>query len=191
LGRKRLRLEWVEVAVLWTLHWWATAISENQEWTPGIYTAPVKNEAGTYFRPEGVVWAPPRHLDPANPAAGKIDLEYHVWINLQAHTRAAIKAELMEAIAEEVDRQLNDVQRVCEAAGLAKTETKRNDARQHFRWLVRYHVLAESYGDIRKTPGEGRKAISLPSVKEAVEKTAALIGLTLRNPDPPGRPMGS
>ena len=181
----------VAAAVLWTLYWWAAAIMDKQEWSPRIHAAPVRNEAGTYFRPEGVVWTPPTHLDPGNPAAGKIDLEYHVWFNLQAHTRAAIKAELMEAIDKEVDRQLNDVERACDAAGLAKTDTKRNDSRQHFRWLVRYHVRGESYAEIRKTPGEGREAISLPSVKEPVKKTAALIGLPLRDPDPPGHPMGS
>ncbi len=54
---------------------------------------------------------------------------------------------------------------------------------EHFEWLARYQVGRESFHAIARTAGREAE-----SVREAVHKLAALLTLTLRRPNPGGRP---
>src|SRR5215510_7276756 len=58
--------------------------------------------------------------------------------------------------------------------------------RKHVEWLVRYHVLGQSYSQIGSL-GKGGMNIR-KTVEDAVKNLACLIGLTLRAPGKPGRP---
>lgn len=53
----------------------------------------------------------------------------------------------------------------------------------HLDWLVRYNVLKESYPDIARKSGRARSTVS-----EGIKGIAAFASITLREPDPPGRP---
>lgn len=53
---------------------------------------------------------------------------------------------------------------------------------EHFVWLVQYQVLTWTYADVAQKAFKSRQTVS-----DAIQATAALIGLPLREPDPPGR----
>lgn len=78
--------------------------------------------------------------------------------------------------------QLDAIEAEAQAAGDEPTPIKRTGA-EHFRWLVRYQVRGERFAHIARDVCRGT-----PTVKEAVQETAALLDLPLRAPDPPGRP---
>lgn len=86
------------------------------------------------------------------------------------------------------ERQLTDARSRFEAASQVGKQQYRLSASftrttEHFRWLVRYQNMNQSYRDISRLEFRGRK-----TVKDGVQEAAKLLELGLRAPDPPGRP---
>ena len=79
-----------------------------------------------------------------------------------------------------VDWRLDQIEEAARAAGAVPPPVKRTGD-DHFRWLARYHVKGESFAAIARDVNRTRQTIA-----GAIHDTAALIGLSLHEPDPPG-----
>jgi len=100
----------------------------------------------------------------------------------QTDRRAEVERKLLDAALREIRFQLDAAAAAARNTGLIPTPRKVT-GREHFRWLVRYHVMNETYAEIATDAGKSRQ-----SVTEATKATAALIGLPLRPASDPGRP---
>ena len=81
-----------------------------------------------------------------------------------------------------IRRDLQEVEAEAERRGMVRARVKRTGL-DHFEWLVRYQLRGESYAEIARSVCKERQTVA-----EAIQKTAALIGLPLRLPDPTGPP---
>ena len=138
------------------------------------------------FRPDGphrfgnVLLTSPLVGDRDLGVADLLSLPPQRW-DPQREDRAAatrrILAELDRAVRAELGRIETEARRV----GLPPP-AKRTGL-EHLAWLARYQFRHESFPTIARDAHVGRQAVAV-GVKEA----AALIGLPLREPNPPGRP---
>ena len=167
--------------MLYTLYQWANAILAGQSWPRAIFVTPVKDDMGFWHSPRSV------SISDRDEAWSEFRLSLRRFYNLRLSTAAGIKRDLMEWAEQEIDRQLDEAKKACQDAGLKPTPKKKNDPSLHFRWLARFQVLGEGYSDIGKSE---EPCVDRRSVDQAIKKTAALIGLTLRSSDPRGRPVG-
>lgn len=78
----------------------------------------------------------------------------------------------------------NDVETLAVVQG-SRVQRKRSKS-DHFRWLALYQVQDKSFGSVAKEFHASREA-----VMQAIKSVAALIGLQLRKPKPPGRSKGT
>lgn len=102
--------------------------------------------------------------------------------NQRTEPRAAARGRILADLERRLDEQLDGIEAAALAAGDHPTPMKRTGD-EHFRWLARYQVEGESYSAIARDTGNRRQTVA-----GAIHETAALIGLPLRDPDPPGRP---
>jgi len=102
------------------------------------------------------------------------------WWDPQGETRAAATARIMGELRRAVRGELRRIE--AEAGVRAMPPPAKRTGIEHLVWLARYQLRAESFAAIARDVGKERQ-----SVTEAVKETAALIGLPLRTPNPPGR----
>jgi hypothetical protein len=95
----------------------------------------------------------------------------------RAHALDRILNELRRAVRNELDRIIQNALAENNSSPISKST-----GLEHFRWLARYQVKGERISQIARETRERK------SVRDAINKLAELIGLTLRDPDPPGRP---
>jgi hypothetical protein len=97
--------------------------------------------------------------------------------------RAVAKQRLMSVFETELDHLLDRIEEPWRSDRYEPTVVKRHP--EHFDWVVHYQVLGKSYGTIQRTlaPATSRQGIS-----KAIRDTAALVGLTLRQPNRAGAP---
>jgi hypothetical protein len=102
--------------------------------------------------------------------------------NPRFETRANAQAAIMQQCAREVRRQLDAAEAELKSAGALPTPLKSAGV-EHFQWLARYQVNSEPYAAISRSAFRSRQA-----VMAAIQDTARLILLPLREPDRRGRP---
>lgn len=99
--------------------------------------------------------------------------------------RAKARARLLAAAERHIDAHLDE--REAHAPGFVPIiPGGMTCLTEHFDWLVWHQVLGMSRQEVANMAGVHRQAIG-----PTLQKIADLIGLTLRKPDPPGRPRGS
>jgi len=99
-------------------------------------------------------------------------------------------AESTKHVAIEIERFLTDLNLYIKNAKKrfkkhGQPTVLKEDGDLHFRWLVEFQVCGRDYSTIARQYGKNRV-----SVTEAVKRTAALIGLGLREAPKKGRPPG-
>ncbi len=100
----------------------------------------------------------------------------------QWESRAAYKENRLR----EIDEHMDEKEAWAESQGMKPGIKKRGSFDKHFEWLARYQVVPESYGEVGQVVHADRS-----TVRDAVRKTADLIGLTLRAGSPSGRKPSS
>lgn len=102
----------------------------------------------------------------------------------QYEFRTDVSRWLKKQFEQELTAYLNAVEKQMETAGLVKTPTKRprrrGDAMQHFDWLVRFQVQCWTQARIA-----AEENVAISTVADALQSTAALIGLTRRSTPTP------
>jgi hypothetical protein len=96
--------------------------------------------------------------------------------------RADVERRLTAAAVEAIRQQLDAAEVTTRSAGYLPTPTK-TTGREHFLWLVRYHVMNETYSEIARSV-----YLSRQNVMSAIQGTSQLIELPLREADPRGQP---
>lgn len=132
------------------------------------------------------------HYGGPMPAAPALTLD--PWLPT-TETYAAYRTRALSECARQLDEYLFCVDEHYDEAGFKLTPEYRA-LEHHAEWLVRYQVLEEEWPDIAATAtrelADGRRApVTDQAVRDAVKKTADLLGLTLREGRGPGRPAGS
>lgn len=99
----------------------------------------------------------------------------------QEEERAAAARRILAELGRAVRAELRRIE--TEALRSAESPPTKRTGLEHLSWLARYQFRHESFPAIARDANVGRQAVAA-GVKEA----AALIGLPLREPNPPGRP---
>ena len=109
-----------------------------------------------------------------------LSLPSHRW-DPQREDRASATKRITAELGRVVRAELGRIE--TEALRRAVSPPAKRTGLEHLAWLARYHFRHESFADIARDACVGRQAVAV-GVKDA----AALIGLPLREPNPPGRP---
>jgi len=160
----RLRDDWVIAAALETLGGWCFGFPRDQFFmisgTPNMLERRIKS----------------RMFD----ASVSIEDTWLWW----EETRDVIRRRMRASFDRQLAERLNQIEADIKSYGFVYTPPKKGKAaKQHYEWLARYQVAGEDFSEIGRADRKTRQA-----VEQAVKETAALIDLTLRDPDPGGRP---
>jgi hypothetical protein len=113
--------------------------------------------------------------------AAPVELPAMTW-NPLVESRSAAEARMRNEAEQRIKEQLNATESRLSEAGADRTPVKTTGL-DHFRWLVLYQVNRKSHQKIADEVFRERQA-----VRKAVNETAQLISLPLRDPTRPGRP---
>jgi len=106
-------------------------------------------------------------------------------VNLGRESVTEAYHRVMAEVGRNLRNELDKAAAEAKTLGFVAPKIRRSGL-DHFYWLARYQVKGEGYAEIGRIVCKER-----PTIKEAVQKTAMLIGLPLRDPDPAGRPRNS
>jgi hypothetical protein len=113
--------------------------------------------------------------------AAPVEVPSMTW-NPLIESRSAAEARMRNEAEQRIKEQLNATAARLSDSGADRTPVK-NTGLDHFRWLVLYQVTRKSHRQIAGEVFRERQA-----VRKAINETARLISLPLRDPTRPGRP---
>jgi hypothetical protein len=127
-------------------------------------------------------WAyPPASLiSPISGEEGRFAFEFAVW-DPTRWSRAQYQAEANRAFKGYLKDYCDGIEALASERGFVERDHKREAA--HFLWLVWYQVQNRSQTWISRRANASRQTVA-----DGIKSAAALSGLSLRSPNPPGRP---
>jgi len=181
----RLSEDWVKDSIVRTLHAWLLGLDApgTGRWVvqrPHDLSAPVSGSENAFTFTQTEVWQP------------------------TLETREEARERVINAFEHTLSQWFDHKEALLSQRGLKKVSVwpKRD---QHLRWLVRYQCKGERWAEIARHPDRvtsaassaqvatnevagAKRKLTAKAVEDAVRKAANRIGLTLRKPDPVGRP---
>jgi len=162
--------DWVTDAALQTLGMWC--LQGGPEWATRTQTQ------RWWYRADRGAWEPLPHITPGLFA---VDVALPTsWNPGSSETRGAARERIMATLGDMVSARLAAIEADAKRIGLVAE--RRKLAKRHFDWLARWQIDGDTYEQIAHDA-----KTDAPTVCEAVQRTAAAVGLSPRLPSAGGR----